>query len=549
MKKFTADFETCVWLEDETYIWAWAVCEIGNPENFYYGNTIESFFKFVEEQKNAKFYFHNLKFDGSFILDYLLTHNFKFVDDKKKYENKTFSTIISDSGMFYNIEVIFKKYSKRYVKASFYDSLKIIPFSVSDIAKSFNLPISKLEIDYMKERPKGHELTKDEIEYIKNDVTIVALALEILFEKGLTKMTSASNALYDYKNIIGKRKFNHFFPELDFEVDSDIRQSYKGGFTYLNPIYKEKDVENGITLDVNSLYPSVMYEKELPFGEPIFFKGKYQEDEVYPLYIQRITCSFEIKKNKIPTIQIKHDRFHFLTNEYLVSSNHQIVSLTLTNVDLKLFLEHYNVFEINYESGWKFKAIKGLFKEYIEKWIAEKNEGTISGNKGQRTRAKLMLNSLYGKFAKSMTMASKEPFIFDGIVCYDLLEAKQVKGLYIPVASFITAYAREKTIRTSQAITDYSLEKYGIDKYIYSDTDSISTTLTINEVKQFCEIDDVELGKWAWENSFEKAKFIRQKCYLKQINGKMEITCAGMPKSCYKYVTWEKFKTGFSCPR
>ena len=125
-----------------------------------------------------------------------------------------------------------------------------------------------------------------------------------------------------------------------------------------------------------------------------------------------------------------------------------------------------------------------------------------------------------------MTMCSKEPYIIDDIVCYDNQKEKQVKGLYIPVATFITAYAREKTIRTSQAITDYSIKKYDVDKYIYSDTDSISTTLSIDEVKQFCEIDDVELGKWAWENSFEKAKFIRQKCYLKKIDGNVEITCA-----------------------
>ena len=38
---------------------------------------------------------------------------------------------------------------------------------------------------------------------------------------------------------------------------------------------------------------------------------------------------------------------------------------------------------------------------------------------------------------------------------------------------FITAYAREKTIRTSQAIKDYSIEKYGKDLSCYSDTDSI----------------------------------------------------------------------------
>lgn len=225
-----------------------------------------------------------------------------------------------------------------------------------------------------------------------------------------------------------------------------------------------------------------------------FLSGKYQEDKTYPLYIQRITCSFEAKENMIPTIQIKNNKFYFIGNEYLKSSNGLIVGLTLTNIDLKLFLEHYNVYDLTYESGWKFKSISGLFTNYIDKWIEEKNQGTISGNKGQRTRAKLMLNSLYGKFAKSITMKSQKPFLgIDEIMHYETLPEKEVKGLYLPVAIFITSYAREKTIRTSQAITNYSLEKYGQDLYLYSDTDSISTNLPIEEVKQFCEIDDVKL--------------------------------------------------------
>lgn len=61
--------------------------------------------------------------------------------------------------------------------------------------------------------------------------------------------------------------------------------------------------------------------------------------------------------------------------------------------------------------------------------------------------------------------------------------------------SFITAYGRNKTIRTAQKIMDYSLEKYGENRFIYADTDSLHTTLTIEELKQFCEIDDIELRK------------------------------------------------------
>lgn len=550
MKKFTADFETATWLEDETFVWAWATCEIGNEENIKIGNNIDDFIEYCRNEKNSTFYFHNLKFDGEFIIYWALTHGFKHVEKKEDIENNTFTTLISDMGQFYQITIYFTKRNKKVEKITFIDSLKIIPFSVDQIAKSFNLPISKLKIDYNLPREKGHILTPEENEYIKNDVLIVAKALKVLFDEDLTKMTQGSNALNDFKSIINKSRFNHLFPALDYDIDKDLRKSYKGGFTYLNPIYKEKDVENIVNLDVNSLYPSVMYEKPLPFGEPVFFEGKYEDDKIYPLYIQMITCSFEIKENKIPTIQIKNNKSFFRSNEYLTSSNNEIVCLVLTNVDLDLFLEHYNVYDLEYVSGWKFKSIKGIFTEYIDKWIKRKNEATISGNKGQRTLAKLMLNALYGKFATSLDVQSKIPYLGeDEIIHYEMSEKEKKDGIYLPIGSFITAYAREKTIRTSQAIKEYSINKYGKDMYIYSDTDSIKTLLPIEELEQFCEIDDIKLGAWKNEGIATRGKWVRQKCYLEEIDGEIEITCAGMPKSCYKYVKWDEFKTGFTCSR
>ena len=296
MKKFTADFETCTWLENETYVWAWAVCEIGNESNIVIDNNIKSFIDYCYSQKNSTFYFHNLKFDGEFIIYYLLKNGFKHVVKKEDIKDNTFTTLISDMGQFYQITVYFTKGNKKVHKVTFIDSLKIIPFSVDTIAKTFNLPISKLRIDYNEPREIGHILTEEENEYIKNDVLIVAKALKTLFDENLTYMTEGSNALHDFKSMITKSKYNQLFPTLDYKLDEDLRKSYKGGFTYLNPIYKEKDVENVTILDVNSLYPSVMYEKSLPFGEPIFFDGKYKEDKVYNLYVQMITCSFEIKE-------------------------------------------------------------------------------------------------------------------------------------------------------------------------------------------------------------------------------------------------------------
>lgn len=341
----------------------------------------------------------------------------------------------------------------------------------------------------------------------------------------------------------------------------------------MNPIYKEKDVKNVINLDVNSLYPYIMYDRLLPFDLPKEFEGEYKEDKIYCLYIQRILCSFEIKKNKIPTIQIKNN-MSFIPNEYVESSNNELVMLTLTNVDLQLFKEHYNIYNEQYCGGWKFKGIRGIFTQYIDKWIEKKNEGTIKGNLGLRTLAKLMLNSLYGKLATALEVQSKIPYLEDDIVKYRLSEKEDKDGLYLPTASFITSYARELTIRTSQKIKEYSLDKYGKDMYIYSDTDSIKTLLSIDELEKFCNIDKVNLGAWKNEGIAIKGKWVRQKCYLEyfyypvkykgKINKiskfkkkykiknfdnfhKMHITCAGMPKSCYSQVEWDKFKVGFTC--
>lgn len=306
----------------------------------------------------------------------------------------------------------------------------------------------------------------------------------------------------------------------------------------MNPAYKNKINGKTTVLDINSLYPSIMYTRALPYGDPVYFEGEYQEDKIYNLYIQCIRCSFKLKQGKIPTIQIKHS--HFIDTEYLENSNGEEVVLTLTNIDLKLFLEQYDTEVdgekgVEYIDGWKFKSMESkFFKEYIDKWIAVKNEGTITGNKGQRTRAKLMLNSLYGKFATSQDLQSKIPYLReDGIVGYKMSDKTQKDGIYIPMGCFITSYAREVTQRTSQAIKTYSLEKYGKDLYCYSDTDSIHTLLDIEELKQFCDIDDVRLGAWKHEGTFPHSKFVRQKTYVEVDDDNLvHITCAGMPKNC-----------------
>lgn len=546
MRKFTADFETTT-NEFDCRVWAYALCEIGNVDNFIYGNNIDDFIKWCANPKeNYTLYFHNLKFDGEYIFSYLLNNGFTCIKDKKERKDNTFTTLISDTGQFYSIEIFFRVGNKKVNKVTIYDSLKILNFSVDMIAKDFNLPIKKLEIDYKANREIGHILTKEEIGYIRNDVEIMARALQIMFNEKLTKMTIGSDALAYYKEI--NKNFNKYFPILPYEIDKDIRRSYKGGFTYLNEEYKEKETGEGIVLDVNSLYPSVMMYEKLPFGEPLFFKGKYEKDLLYSLYIQTLSCSFEIKNNKIPTIQIKNN-LSFIPNEYVKSSGGDIVTLTLTNIDLELFFNHYNVHDLSFHSGWKFKGLKGLFTEYINYWSDKKIEAKKENNTALYRISKLMLNSLYGKFGLNPDVRGKYPYLNeDGIIKYSLYPAEIRDSIYIPVASFITSYARYKTITTSQKIKEYSKEKYNKDLYVYSDTDSIHCLFKDDsELKEIIEIDDYKLGAWKLESSFKKGKYLRQKCYIELgFDDKMNVTIAGLPKKLGNLITFDNFNIGFT---
>lgn len=552
MSKYSADFETSTpkWLDKdgESRVWAYSICEIGNPDNFIYGNNIEDFFSwcFRDKRKNDTLYFHNLKFDGEYIFYYLLKNGYECVQNKNEVKDKSFLCLISDTGMFYSIE-IYLKAGKYPNKVTIYDSLKILNFSVEQIAKDFSLPIRKLELDYDKYREVGHELTPDEIDYIRNDVEIMARALDIMFKEKLTKMTIGSNALSNFKGMLSS--FELYFPKLSYEIDKSVRESYKGGFTYLNPIYKEKEVnEDIIVIDSNSMHPSHMMNDWMPIGNPVYYEGEYINDNLYPLYIQRLSCSFKIKEGKIPSIQLKHS-LGYVPTEYIESTNGDIVTLTLTSVDLELFFMQYDVEDITYHDGFKFKRLKGIFSSYINHWTNQKIEAKKNNNTALYRIAKLMLNSLYGKFGLNPNVQGKYPVLNeDESISYKLYPKEIRDSVYCPVASFITAYSRYDIITNSQTIRDYSLKTYGRDYYIYSDTDSIHCLkLTDEELENIIEIDEYKLGAYKKESEATRGIYIRQKCYIElSPDGKLNTTIAGLPKKLGKYITFENFKKGFS---
>ncbi len=354
------------------------------------------------------------------------------------------------------------------------------------------------------------------------------------------------------------------------DYDKDVRQAYRGGFTYLKPEYSEVDLGEGLVLDVNSLYPSVMRNCPLPYGEPIYFEGEYEPDEMYNMYVQCFRCDFKLKEGHIPTVQLKN-WLGFIPTEYIVDSGIENPVMFMTNVDLELFKEHYEIFNPQWLSGWKFKSTTGMFSSYIDKWMKIKIESTLNGNKGMRTLSKLMQNALYGKFALSPKVQSKIPYLNEGKISYRYGEEEEREPLYIPVGVFVTSWARYKTITSAQKMFKY---------FVYADTDSLHLHMPLPkslsemdnkeleklttkdliehglEIPEGFEVDPVALGAWKIESKFNRARFLRQKSYIEDWNRPetwdtedydkdlLNITCAGMPQSCYQYVTWDNFHIG-----
>lgn len=579
------DFETTVYKGQEyTEVWASASVELYTEDVQIFHSIDEQFNYFLEQDCNIIAYYHNLKFDGSFWLSYLLIDKrFKQAYDKtgeaenavvwkkdKFMDNNSFKYSISDKGMWYTIII---KVNNHFIEIR--DSLKLLPFSVKRIGNNFGTKHKKLDMDYEGLRYAGCTITDKEKEYIANDVLVVKEALEIMFNQGHNNLTIGSCCLEEYKEICKtstrlQLEYKEMFPDM-YDIDLDestykyhtagdyIRRSYRGGWCYLVKGKENKVHGYGTTADVNSLYPSMMSSESgnrYPVGKPKFWSGNFIPDKALQpnmYYFVRIKTRFYIKENKLPFIQIKSswlykgtealetsDIYDPTTDQYYAfyKDNDGVlrdtrVELTLTMTDYQLLKDQYELVDFEILDGCYFYSQIGIFDEYIEKYkkIKLESKGAL------RELAKLFLNNLYGKMASSKDSSFKLAYIKeDKTIGFLPVAESNKKAGYIPVGSAITSYARNFTIRAAQK------NYYGKDKpgFIYADTDSIHCDLKPEEIKGI-KVDDKNFCCWKLESCWDKAIFTRQKTYIEHVVAENcepidvpynNIKCAGMSQRC-----------------
>lgn len=593
---FVGDFETTVFAgQERTDVWASACVEMYTEDVKIFHSIAEQYQYLKRLNNDLVIYYHNLKFDGTFWLYYLIDvlhleqavfpinssaatdakypYHDKYncdwyVDfiDRKQMPNNSFIYSISDMGIWYKILI---KTGGHFIEIR--DSLKLLPFSVKEIGKSFKTKHRKLDMKYEGFRYPGCAITDSEKEYIANDVLVVKEALEFMFNEGHSKLTIGACCLEEFKSTIPHYDYKAYFPNI-YEIPIDenvygcdnagdyVHNSYRGGWCYLVRGKENKIYHNGTTADVNSLYPSVMSSESgnyYPVGYPTFATGKVPDimktDDAFYFFI-RVKTRFYIKKNKLPFIQLKHSLLYKGTEMLETSDVYDrtdgkykskivdfdgtvktvTVVMTMTKSDYLLFHEHYDVMDYEELDYCWFHTAIGIFDKYIEKYKKIKIESTGA----MRTLAKLFLNNLYGKMASSPDSSYKYVFIDnDGKLSYRNIQKRDKEPGYIPVGSAITSYARCFTIRAAQK-NYYGKNKPG---FIYADTDSIHLDLQPDEIKGITE-HPTDFCCWKLESCWDNAIFVRQKTYIEHVvlEDKMppkdgpffSIRCAGMPERC-----------------
>lgn len=573
---FMADFETTVYSgQTETEVWAAAICALSccDPEEVILFGNLTAFMEHLKSLTGISdivVFFHNLKFDGSFILDWLERNpqyhskfELEWIKDDLYIENE-YSYLISDMGQWYNLVICWNGH-----RCYIMDSFKLLPMSVKSIGTSFKTCHQKTEIEYTGYRYADCPISEEEQRYIKNDVLVVAEALHMLRSQGHLKSTIGSCCLAEYKHIIRHEhmvKWTKFFPDLTAieldesygaeNADAYIRKAYRGGWCYLKPDKADCKIENGHTYDVNSLYPSMMHSESgnlYPIGLPTFFKGDLPKEAVEPLrfYFVRLECMFNLKKGMLPFVQMKHNSFYF-GNEMLTTSdlfyngsyhryyidedgNKKIVKcvITMAQTEFELFLKHYNT-EFKILDGCWFSGMRGIFDLYINKYAKIKQES----KHGKRLLAKLFLNNLYGRLGTNPDSSYKIARIDEeGNLKFRTVLEKEKTPVYIPCAAAITAYARRFTIEAAQK---------NYDHFIYADTDSIHCMLPPDQVKGM-KLDPSAFQCWDHESEWEYGIFHRQKTYIEKTKDDYIIKCAGLPDRCKELFIASVEKKPFKC--
>ena len=539
------------------YIWQFSI-----NETVYYGRTWEEFKAFldrIESNCNLKKYIfvHNLSFEFQFF-----SSQFKIKSVMSRKSRKVMSAKLLD----YNIEF----------RCTYYMS----NVSLAYLPKLFNLNVQKMvgDLDYTKLRTPATKMTKTELGYCEHDCLVVYeyIKMELLKYKSVNRipMTSTGKVRKELQSLVMKdyeyRRITRGSINIKPSVYNMLVDAFAGGYTHANYMYTDEVIPNVDSYDETSAYPYVMVTSKFPMSE---FKECHIKtvDDMLTNYAYLLKVTFHNLKCKYYNNFISASKCNNIVgalfdNGRIVSAKE--VTITITDIDFRFFLDVYDIesYEINESYYAIYKYLPKKFINFIlEKYVNKTKFKNVKGKELDYVKEKNKFNSLYGMTVTNMIRDEvnfdnitgwSESELTDSLIFDKLLEEKEKAFLSFSWGVWVTAYARDNLLRRMIQLDPY---------VVYSDTDSLKCVQgydrkvfdeynqsVIKKIKKVSSTLDIPFENYAPEDSkgvkhllgifecetgagrqYTYDRFITQgaKKYCVEIDGQIEITVSGVPKS------------------
>ena len=551
--------------EGSSRVWLWGMMNLtGQME---YGLTMANFVKTL--QKKGGFfrgYFHNAKYDFSYIMTYLLEENFENItaeisaykmenpDDDEvksglplgKMPINSFSTVIKD-GEIYSITVRFGEY----VWVDFRNSLHLYPGSIEELGKGVHVKKLVGDLDYHMERPIGYTPTKKELMYLYNDLDVMRHlftkefgVIEGASKSGKTKFKTLektpgfTRVSEEYTKMMKwvEEKYPGYtkkkYPKTPAKEYLQMSKYYYGGIVYVKPDIRGKEIKikNGFghSIDFNSSYAATMAQDPMVKGKPTIEKNPDHEPEgltgakdlMKLMWLGTMkNMKFKLKKNHIASLPKK------LTSEYDIITEKDLKigpTLALPGIDWYHFFQNYDLISGTWTELVTFDVDrKAPYSEYMEKMYNNKIKAKKKYGSGsaEYMLAKLPVVGAYGKTAQN-PMSTTEVLDLNkkGIASPKAMadgDYKKEGQNYFYIAIFTTSLARNRLLTMSGLI--------GYDHSLYFDTDSNHTDLDVDQINEKLKdsefhLSEYELGQPKIESTSNEVKYLREKAYIEKNN-------------------------------
>ena len=477
----TLDLET----ENRIYFKMGGIYDGSNYKEFW---SLSSLVEYLQETDISIFYVHYLSFDAPIIMNYLLEHCIDFAPPTEV------------NGKVIELRVKSSNKKRKYVRLR--DSFSLFPDSQANLVKSFGVETSKFEINDWS-NVSDEDFVKRNYQDVKGLFEIMLKAQQYFF--GLLGVDiSRSSTISQLTKDSFQTKFlkqslinpllhgygRNFF--LDEQMNKDFRDSYAGGRTEVFDFDEHEEVK---VFDVNSMYPACMLD-DVPIERPVVKEDVSVEyfNHLRKKYYVIADVEITLKTDRIPLLWTRHEgKLLFTDFEESRGTFHSPEIDKAVELGAKIL----RVFRV-----YVFRQKAPIFKEYIEFLYALRLKAKKNKDKFQDYLCKLLMNSLYGKFAQNperdkLIFLNDRQYLNDDYPPNTLVYADDTGFFYGRVKEFSPAsfyfphWSGCITARARVKLFEFLVES---DCPVYCDTDSVMCH-SLNSERVSKKLGDMKLEK------------------------------------------------------